>query len=213
MIRKYDTIAICLLIFSVVLLCAISVDPKGFTLRDWQPLMAAILTLGGAGIVYRGAMLAYRAAMAKVDFDREVNARESRRLALGVCLRLDYALKVLVYEAENTRLSSVTTTPASGPKTIKLDEVVFSRETETDEAWNNLDRFPRQLAQYIGEVRGSLYDFSTLQEINKGTEFTIRHYHQDPPEIARLKQYLGHIAQQGRAAREQLQQHILALEQ
>jgi hypothetical protein len=68
--KKYDLLAISLLIFSAVVVTAISVDPKGFALRDWQPLLAALLTLGGAGIVYRGATLAYRAAMSKVDLDR-----------------------------------------------------------------------------------------------------------------------------------------------
>jgi DNA repair ATPase RecN len=132
---------------------------------------------------------------------------------LGVCLRLDYALKVLVYEAENTKLLSLTASTVGDPRIITLDEIVFGQETQMEEAWNNLDRFPRRLAQHISDVRADLYDFKTLQQINKGIDFTIRKYHKDPPEITRMKDYLTHIAQNARAAREPLQQLILTLEQ
>jgi hypothetical protein len=49
--RKYDAIAISLLMFSVILVTAISIDPKGFSLKEWQPIMAAILALGGAIVI------------------------------------------------------------------------------------------------------------------------------------------------------------------
>jgi hypothetical protein len=56
--RKYDTLAVSLLIFSAVLVSAISVDSKGFAVRDWQSLIASVIAFGGAAMVYRGANLA-----------------------------------------------------------------------------------------------------------------------------------------------------------
>jgi hypothetical protein len=212
MLQRYDAIAISLLIFAAIVVAAISVDPKGFTLRDWQPLIAAILALSGAGIVYRGALLAYEAAMAKVNLDRAINASESKRVALGVCLRLDYSLKVLIYEAENSAFLTLAGTSRE-PKTVTLDEVVvFSPETAMDEAWISLDRFPPKLAEFISQIRGGLYDVKTLQQINKGNQFTLSKVLPDPQEVIRMKQYLRHLAKEAAAARKLLRQLILTLE-
>src|SRR6266436_9830515 len=71
-----------------------------FHLKDWQPLMAAVIALSCAAVVYRGATLAYTAAMAKVDFNREINQRSEKRKALGLCLRLEFAFNVLRHEGE-----------------------------------------------------------------------------------------------------------------
>jgi 4-hydroxybenzoate polyprenyltransferase len=89
--RKYDALAISLLIFSVVLVSAISVDPKGFALRDWQPLIAAFVALGAAALAYNG-------AMAKVQFDREGSLRTDNRKRLGLYLKVSYAAFLLRHE-------------------------------------------------------------------------------------------------------------------
>src|ERR1700730_6992855 len=70
-----------------------------FHLKDWQPIMAAMLALGGGIFAYRGALLAYEAAMTKVTLHAETIARNERRKALGVCLRLVYAVNVVRHEA------------------------------------------------------------------------------------------------------------------
>jgi hypothetical protein len=49
--RKYDLLAISLLIFSAILVTAMAIDPKGFSLQAWQPLMAGILALGGGAFI------------------------------------------------------------------------------------------------------------------------------------------------------------------
>jgi hypothetical protein len=81
MYRKYDLLAISLLIFSAALVAWLGLfGPTNTTKwKDWQPLLAAIIALGGASIVYRGAMLAYRASMAKVDLDRRLSDRSQFR--------------------------------------------------------------------------------------------------------------------------------------
>lgn len=96
--RRYDLLAIGLLFFSAILTVWLGIfgPANTTTLKEWQPLMASILAIGGALIVYRGAKLAYTAAMAKVGLDREVHAREPARLTLGVCLRLEFSLRELI---------------------------------------------------------------------------------------------------------------------
>ncbi|RTM14801.1 MAG: hypothetical protein EKK33_04385 [Bradyrhizobiaceae bacterium] len=90
--QRNDLLAFSLLVFSVVVLIAISIDPKGFSIKDWQPLMAAVIALVGAGTVFRGATLAYNAAIKKIDFDREVHQSQNDRRRLGVLLRARFVI-------------------------------------------------------------------------------------------------------------------------
>ena len=69
--QRFDLIAISFLVFSAMIAVGLATDPKGFSLKEWQPLMASFVALGAAS-------LAYKAAMAKVDYDR---ARELRELS------------------------------------------------------------------------------------------------------------------------------------
>jgi hypothetical protein len=50
--RKYDLLAISLLVFSAIVVTAMSVDPNHFSIKDWQPLMAAFVALGAAGVAH-----------------------------------------------------------------------------------------------------------------------------------------------------------------
>jgi hypothetical protein len=66
-----------LLILTIVIAAA---EPN-FSLKQWQPLMAALIALGAA-------TLAYRSAMSKVDLDREIHLLERKRRQLGAFLKL-----------------------------------------------------------------------------------------------------------------------------
>jgi hypothetical protein len=66
-----------LLILTIVIAAA---EPN-FKVRQWQPLMAALIALGAAA-------LAYRSAMSKVDLDREIHLLERKRRQLGLFLKL-----------------------------------------------------------------------------------------------------------------------------
>jgi hypothetical protein len=74
--RKYDLLAISLLVFSAIVVTAMSVDPNHFSIKDWQPLMAVFVALGAAGVAYQGVTLTYKAAIRKVDLDRSIHEQE-----------------------------------------------------------------------------------------------------------------------------------------
>src|SRR5271156_5507749 len=98
--QRYDLLAIGLLFVAAMLAVITIFNPAGFSLKEWQPLTAAIIALGGAGLVYRGAMLNYDAAMKKVDLDREIHEREARRAKRGIFLRLSVAAHIIYEDAK-----------------------------------------------------------------------------------------------------------------
>jgi hypothetical protein len=184
--RKYDTLAISLLIFSAVLTAAISIDPKGFALRDWQPLIAALLALGGASIVYRGATLAYRAAMAKVDFDREVLFKTERRKVLGLCFRLKHSLQVLRHEA--VHIAELISEPNDSHEIeFKSERAKLTPPEALFEAWGALENFPQKLVLSLSEVRGGVYDIDVFLKFSAGNTFKIQFESDTPAEIQFLR--------------------------
>jgi hypothetical protein len=135
-----------------------------FHLKDWQPLMAAVIALGGAAVVFRGAKLAYVAAMAKVDFDRELHQRNERRKTLGLCLRLDFAVRVLGHEAE--LLQSAIPERGSGYNKKHVEALCVSLSDHPEalnEAWNNLESFPPWIADALSHIRGNIYDLAQFK--------------------------------------------------
>jgi hypothetical protein len=136
-----------------------------FHLKDWQPLMASVIALGGAAVVYRGAKLAYTAAMAKVDFDREIHQRSEKRKALGLCLRLDFALNVLRHQGEALR-DNIPAGSFNFTKDKKIDPTSFvvKEPDALTEAWHNLDIFPPSIAGRLSGIRGILYDLTQAKD-------------------------------------------------
>src|SRR5947209_605163 len=59
-------------------------------LKEWQTLVAAIVA---PSIAFGAAIVAYKAAMAKVNFDRKVHEETARRQRRGMLLRLRFALE------------------------------------------------------------------------------------------------------------------------
>jgi hypothetical protein len=71
-------------------------------LKDWQPLMASIIA---PTIVLGAATLAYLAAMAKVNHDRQEAVRQRNRERLGLFLRLRASLWRVMFEARKSILA------------------------------------------------------------------------------------------------------------
>jgi hypothetical protein len=67
-----------------------------FHLKDWQPLMAAIIALAGGALAYRG-------AMAKVYADQDRDRRELDRERMRIYLRLRFALNSMGERASDVR--------------------------------------------------------------------------------------------------------------
>src|SRR5690242_51387 len=81
--QRFDLLAISLLMFCGVVTACLVTNPGTFSLKDWQPLIAALIALGAAS-------LAYQASMAKVNDDRTTRDRDIRRQRLGVYLRAEH---------------------------------------------------------------------------------------------------------------------------
>ncbi|SRR5229473_2932504 len=63
-------------------------------LKDFQPALAAAIALAAATLAYRG-------AMAKVEFDRRSSERERIRHKLGLYMRLRYRASRVKWIADN----------------------------------------------------------------------------------------------------------------
>lgn len=142
--REYDLLAICMLMLTLTLVSAMATDPKGFSVQTWQPLMAALIALGGASIVYRGATLAYQAAMAKVGLDREEAERERHIERLGLFLRLTTSMYAVI-GSTGTSVHQIEEkegdTPSEELVLVPRQLKVFN-PPELSDAWSKIHLFP-----------------------------------------------------------------------
>jgi hypothetical protein len=174
--REFDLLAISLLMFAVTLITAMATDPKGFSIQAWQPLMAALVALGGASIVYRGATLAYQAAMAKVALDHEQAERERLSERLGLFLRLTTSLysvigdtaghiyKIEERREENAPFKSMIITPR---------ELKIFNPPELSDAWAKVHLLPHELITDIAFLREQLDHFQHDQTDHNSITWTI----------------------------------------
>jgi hypothetical protein len=126
----------------ILLIAAIAID-----LSKWQPLLAALIALAGGALAYRG-------AMAKIYADEDRDRRDFERKRLGVYLRAEHVFDLLERRAgvleEKTRARELRKT------TVTLNELKITSLPDLDEAWANLELFPRHLAFKISQIRSSV---------------------------------------------------------
>jgi hypothetical protein len=177
-----DALAFSLLLFSVVFTVWLVSGPPGWVaLHEWQTLMASLVALGAAS-------MAYKAAMAKVEFDRHVHRRNEKRSTLGLCLRLNFALNVLRHEAEVLRNSipkEYNFTKTS--KEVKGGWVGLREPDALVEAWNHLESFPPWIAEGLAQVRSHLYDLATAKDIFGDATWNLTPNETVPPELTRVR--------------------------
>ncbi|UFS77205.1 hypothetical protein LPB73_07460 [Tardiphaga sp. 37S4] len=160
-------LAFAFLTVSGVIAVAMIVDPKGFSIREWQTLLAAFVALGAA-------TLAYRAAMAKVEFDREISDREKRRNSRGITLRTQHTAFVTLHDAKHS-IAALDPPAAGDPdKTIDTKEITVQSFKDFDEAWAALDRFPRRIVTLLGEVRTDFMNVEYALKLNAEDNITIK---------------------------------------
>jgi len=152
--QRFDLLAFSLLVFSVVALACLVSDPKGFTLKDWQPLIASVVALSAAA-------LAYNAAMAKVDYDKVTRDRDERRKRLGIYLRAEHVCNQLSDRAQS--LSEKTRERYFGTRTVYLDELKLVTEApDLIETWANLEVFPPKAAFKLSQVQSCIRTLSNF---------------------------------------------------
>lgn len=112
--------------------------------------------------VYRGATLTYRAAMAKVDFDRELAAQTERRRRRGIYLRLKYIASILKHEADVRQKRVEFATTGKAKKVTVSQLLIRQGENVIDEAWNNLDCIPEGTARALSKLKDAFYNLSLI---------------------------------------------------
>lgn len=139
----------------VVLTIVIAGTEPKFQLKEWQPLMAAIIALGGGALAYVG-------AMAKVKQDRVFAEGVENRRRLGLCLQLQLS-------AEN--LAEVTNEMMRDFEGHNSFNVTVAEPPEILKAWDNLDALPNEAIRPLNMIRWSFSRIQrTIREVGIATE-------------------------------------------
>lgn len=133
LMKNSDVWPISLLLFAATFAAWLGISGP-LDLRNWQTLIAGIIAIGAA-------VMTYRAAMAKVNYDRETAEREVDRRKIGLLLKTDLALRMLADQADTYR--SVLEEPRALDFHIAADHFQLDEPAELHEAWENMDVFPR----------------------------------------------------------------------
>jgi len=191
--QRWDLFAFSLLVFSALVLTATVLDPKGFSIKEWQPLIASLVAFGGATFVFRGATLAYRAAMAKVALDERLHEATLRRQRRGLFLRLSSTVYRLGQRAQ--RIENLIKLPAEEESTILItaDRIDLKYLDELSEAWTNLDAFPSDVALSIVDIRIHGGNVQRTAERLVQDPITLTHGERLPGRARRLKWNLHSI--------------------
>jgi hypothetical protein len=124
-------------------------------LKDFQPMIAALVALAAASLAYRG-------AMAKVELDREMAARQRAKDRLGLLLRFTSQLRRMKSETErnaNSIKTMVETAARENARRIDYwGKADFSLEQfgEIDRAWDQLELLPSEAFELLEKLREDL---------------------------------------------------------
>lgn len=130
-----------------------------FHLKDYASVIAAFVAVGGA-------MIAYQAAMAKIDEDRSRELRELDRRKLRLYLRLRFGLQRLSNHADAKDFIVDPPLNKDGTKSvnplIEVKSLRLDARSEIDEAWENLDLLPNLVAAEIDWLRREMLSIDEM---------------------------------------------------
>jgi hypothetical protein len=123
-------------------------------LKDFQPAMAALIALGAA-------VLAYFAAMARINYDRRTAKFERINYRLGLYLRL--RLRTLHLRDTASVLGKYVSLAKLTPEQFASDMRAWPQTApDLDEAWSHLEVFPKDAIGPLGELRDDHERLSTF---------------------------------------------------
>jgi hypothetical protein len=136
-------------------------------LKNWQTLIAAGVALLAAGLAYRG-------AMAKVNFDREAAQKAELRRKLALLRQLQFVSQEIRDSAEQMcgtwKHIHLNTTIHSGYAWLE-----FKEPKELSTAWDNLDILPDEANVAINGVRWAIARYelmmNNIKEANDGNAY------------------------------------------
>ena len=125
--------------------------------QGWQTLIAALVALVAA-------RRAYAAAMAKVEFDREMARNEIVSKKIGLLLRLKLAVTKLVFEISRfadalEKAKEVEPTIGGGSVRVAATDLKLSNSPEFEEIWSKLDLVPAEAIDGLIMIRETISDF------------------------------------------------------
>jgi hypothetical protein len=129
------------IILALAIIVAASRDD--FHLKDWQPLMAALIALGGGALAYRG-------AMAKIDADRDTERRAIERKKLAIYYRLGHAIFDVQDRVRMARVIQVM-------QPFEKADLVIEAPPEVAEAWKSLELLPRDVLDHLDSALQAFY--------------------------------------------------------
>lgn len=100
-------------------------------------------------------LIAYKGALAKVEFDREISDRDLLRRKLGLFLRLEAALEELNANASQVKDKLQTSYLHIKDRNLITEEFLLDEPAAISEAWDNLDFFPAVMIVELRVVRKS----------------------------------------------------------
>jgi hypothetical protein len=165
------------LICAATIIIAIWRDPDGFRLKDWQTFMAACVALVGG-------VMAYRGAMAKVEFDRYAHDKKVEREELGTYLRLRSTLSFVLQFTQVASKKLNTFRFARSDETLEIASLHPRMKFDVDEAWRNLDMFEPDVAKDIAQIKTNL-DALYIAIDEYGETVWTRNYTTEAPDDAR----------------------------
>jgi hypothetical protein len=124
---------------------AIAREPN-FRLADWQPFLAAMVALVGG-------TLAYKSAMAKVDFDRQAAAKKDHREALKILFKIEYAARILATDAFARKQPFKDWASWRYPITVEKKDIKITVPSEISQAWDQLDLFDAKIVEMLVKIR------------------------------------------------------------
>lgn len=139
-------------------------------LKDFQPLIAALVALISAGGVLFGATLAYRAALKKVNLDREIHERDARRRQRGVLLRARFGVWALSQSAIEIR--KLTGGPM--PYELNIPRMKLRGGDGLEDAWTKLEEFPGKISRAFSAIKVEVLNYElTMSEFGEQDAVTV----------------------------------------
>jgi hypothetical protein len=100
-----------------------------------------------------GGTLAYKSAMAKVDFDRQAAAQKDKRETLKNLFKIEYAANILSTEAFVRKQLFGGWATWRQPITVQKKDLRITVPTEIGQAWDQLDLFDSRIVELLVIVR------------------------------------------------------------